>query len=78
MTDLTPAEEFVDRVLAEQRAKGRATYGKGLDHRDPLDWRMEALRELADATQYLAAEVLRLQAENEELRDAARERDERD
>lgn len=58
--DLTPAERLVDEVLAAQRAKGRAKYGQGLDHADGHDWPMEALQELADATQYLAAEVVRL------------------
>lgn len=60
---LTPAEQHVDHVLAtlrKQRAKGRAKYGKGLDHRDAYDWRSEALQELADAVQYLCAENLRL------------------
>lgn len=59
---LTPAERLVDQVLAEQRAKGRATYGKGLDHTEPRDWNRMAIEELVDAVQYLAAENARLHA----------------
>lgn len=62
MTDLTPAEKLVDETLAAQRKKGREKYGRGLDAHDGHDWLMEALQELADATQYLAAENVRLKA----------------
>lgn len=62
-TDLTLPERRADEVLEiirEQRRKGRATYGKGLDHRDAYDWQRMAIEELVDAVQYLAAENLRL------------------
>lgn len=68
MRDLTPAEQLVDEVLAKQRAKGRAKYGAGLDAHDGHDWPMEALQELTDATQYLAAENVRLRAELDRLK----------
>lgn len=74
MADLTPAEKLVDEVLSAQRAKGRAKYGAGLDAHDGHDWPMEALQELADATQYLAAEVVRLRAEIARLRVCCAER----
>lgn len=61
--DLTPAEQLVDATLAAQRAKGRRTYGQGLDAHDGHDWPMEALQEALDGMQYLAAEVVRLRAE---------------
>ena len=56
----TPAEAHFDAVLAEQRAKGRAKYGKGLDHTEGRDWNRMALEEAVDLAQYLAAENLRL------------------
>lgn len=62
-TNLTLPERRADEVLEiirEQRRKGRATYGKGLDHRDAYDWQRMAIEELVDAVQYLAAENLRL------------------
>lgn len=57
---MTPDEKLVDEVLAAQRAKGRAKYGKGLDHTEPRDWNRMALEELADAVQYVVAENARL------------------
>ncbi len=46
MTDtLTEVERLYDEVLAAQRAKGRAKYGKGLDHTEPRDWLRMALEE---------------------------------
>lgn len=62
MRDLTPAEQLVDEVLAKQRSKVRAKYGKGLDAHDGRDWPMEALQETIDGMQYLAAENVRLRA----------------
>ncbi len=56
--ELTLSELLVDSVISVQRAKGREKYGKGLDHADGHDWTQEALQELADAVQYLAAENL--------------------
>jgi len=56
----TDAERHFDALLAERRAKGRATYGTGLTHDDGHDWNQEALEEALDLAQYLAAENLRL------------------
>lgn len=65
---LTRAEKLVDRVLREQRSRGRAEYGQGLEHDlRGYDWRMEAVSELVDAVQYLAAEVLKLEDRIREL-----------
>lgn len=58
----TDAERRYDALLAERRAKGRATYGQGLDHRDARwDWPLMALEEAQDLSQYLTAELLRLE-----------------
>ncbi len=57
---MTDAERHFDALLAERRAKGRATYGTGLTHDDGHDWQQEALEEALDLAQYLAAENLRL------------------
>lgn len=57
---LTEAEKRVDEVIAQQRAKGREHYGKGLEHADGHDWNAEALQEVVDAVQYLSAENVRL------------------
>jgi hypothetical protein len=51
LADRTPAERRADEVLAEQRAKGRAKYGKGLDHAEARDWNRMALEEMTDAFQ---------------------------
>lgn len=74
--DLTPAERVVDQVLAEQRAKGRAKYGKGLDYTEARDWSRMALEEAIDGMQYLAAEVRRLQRELRNARISAANVDE--
>ena len=59
--DRTDCEKAFDSFLRERRLKGRATYGQGLDHRDPrLDWERMALEEAMDLAQYLMAENLRL------------------
>jgi hypothetical protein len=59
-SDLTEAEKFFDSVVKERRAKGRQTYGKGLDHKDEYDWNRMAMEEAMDLAQYLAAENTRL------------------
>lgn len=59
-SDLTEAEKFFDSVVQERRAKGRTTYGKGLDHKDEYDWNRMAMEEAMDLAQYLAAENTRL------------------
>ena len=58
--DITKAEQHFDSLIAQRRAKGRETYGKGLDHDDEYDWNQMALEEALDLAQYLAAENLRL------------------
>lgn len=57
---LTAAEAHFDALIAERRAKGRATYGTGLDHNADYNWQQMALEEALDLAQYLAAENLRL------------------
>ena len=49
--------------MAERRAVGRKTYGKGLTHTDSYDWNRMAMEEALDLAQYLAAENLRLRQE---------------
>ena len=56
----TEAELHFDKLVAERRAIGRKTYGKGLDHNEDRDWNQMALEEALDLAQYLAAENLRL------------------
>ena len=59
--ELTEAERAFDQFIASRREQGRSTYGQGLDHRDARwSWERMALEELADACQYLVAEVERL------------------
>jgi chromosome segregation ATPase len=59
--ELTEAERAFDSFIASRREQGRGTYGQGLDHRDKRwSWERMALEELADACQYLVAEVERL------------------
>ena len=57
---MTAAEQHFDALIAQRRAKGRETYGKGLDHTDDYNWQQMALEEALDLAQYLAAENLRL------------------
>lgn len=56
----TEAEQHFDRLIAERRATGRETYGRGLTHTDAYNWNMMALEEALDMCQYLAAQNLRL------------------
>lgn len=58
--DRTEAEKHYDELVAERRAKGRETYGRGLTHTDDYDWTRMAMEEAMDLSQYLAAENLRL------------------
>lgn len=58
--DVTEAEKHFDALIAERRAKGRATYGTGLDHTADYNWQQMALEEALDLAQYLSAENLRL------------------
>lgn len=67
MTGPTDAEAHFDALLAERRAKGRLTYGRGLTHTDAYDWQQMALEEALDLAQYLAAENLRLREESRRL-----------
>ena len=56
----TDAEKHFDAILAQRRAMGRKTYGRGLTHTDAYDWNVMAMEEAIDLAQYLAAENLRL------------------
>lgn len=56
----TLTEKHFDDLVRRRRARGRRTYGKGLDCEDGHDWQQEALEEALDLAQYLAAENLRL------------------
>lgn len=64
--ELSEAETLLDKVIEDQRKKGRRTYGQALDWRSgdgsdaPYDWRQMALEEAVDLAQYLCAEVVRL------------------
>lgn len=70
INDRTPTEIAYDALIAERRAQGRKTYGKGLEHTDTkYDWLRMALEEAMDMGQYLMAEVLRLQDCITELED---------
>lgn len=64
----TEAEKHFDSILAQRRATGRKTYGRGLTHTDAYDWNMMALEEAMDLAQYLAAENLRLRQQIEQAR----------
>lgn len=64
----TEAEVRFDDLVAERRKTGRSTYGKGLTHTDPYDWKLMALEEALDLAQYLMAEVVRLEQRLEERR----------
>lgn len=66
----TEAEKHFDSILAQRRATGRKTYGRGLTHTDAYDWNMMALEEAMDLAQYLAAENLRLRQLMEQARKA--------
>jgi hypothetical protein len=57
---MTEAEKHFDALIAQRRAKGRETYGKGLDHTADYNWQQMALEEALDLAQYLAAENLLL------------------
>lgn len=59
--ELTETERRFDELVAARRAKGRETYGKGLDHRAHYDWMMMALEEALDLSQYLMARVVELE-----------------
>lgn len=59
--ELTETEKRFDALVAERRAKGRETYGTGLDHRAHYDWTMMALEEALDLSQYLMARVVELE-----------------
>jgi len=59
--ELTETEKRFDALVAERRAKGRETYGTGLDHRASYDWAMMALEEALDLSQYLMARVVELE-----------------
>ena len=63
MDDRTIAERRFDELVAERRAQGRKTYGKGLDHNGEFCWKMMALEEALDMGQYLMAHIVRLEAE---------------
>lgn len=60
---LTEAEQLFDDTVKQQRAKGRESYGRGLDWSDgdgenaAYDWRQMALEEAVDLSQYLCAEI---------------------
>ena len=57
----TEAEQRFDDLVTARRKTGRTTYGRGLTHTDPYDWRLMALEEALDMGQYLMAEVVRLE-----------------
>lgn len=57
----TEAEKRFDDLVTARRKTGRVTYGRGLTHTDPYDWRLMALEEALDMGQYLMAEVVRLE-----------------
>jgi hypothetical protein len=59
----TEAEKRFDDLVAQRRAAGRKTYGKGLDHTDDYCWKLMALEEALDLSQYLMAHIVRLEAE---------------
>lgn len=61
--ELTEAERRYDALVTARRRTGRSTYGRGLTHSDPYDWRMMALEEALDMGQYLMAELVRREAE---------------
>jgi len=61
--DRTIAERRFDELVTERRAKGRQTYGRGLDHDDVFCWKLMALEEALDMGQYLMAHIVRLEAE---------------
>ena len=63
MDDRTIAERRFDELVAERRAQGRKTYGRGLDHDDEFCWKMMALEEALDMGQYLMAHIVRLEQE---------------
>jgi hypothetical protein len=58
----TEAERRFDALVAARRKTGRVTYGRGLTHTDPYDWRIMALEEALDMGQYLMSEVVRLES----------------
>lgn len=72
MDDRTIAERRFDELVAERRAQGRKTYGRGLDHDDNFCWKMMALEEALDMGQYLMAHIVRLEQEIAEGRVEAR------
>ena len=57
----TESEQRFDDLVTARRKTGRTTYGRGLTHTDPYDWRLMALEEALDMGQYLMAEVVRLE-----------------
>lgn len=57
---MTEAEKHFDTLIAQRRAVGRETYGRGLTHTDNYNWNVMALEEALDMCQYLAAQNLRL------------------
>ena len=59
--ELTETERRFDDLVAARRAKGRETYGTGLDHRAHYNWMMMALEEALDLSQYLMARVVELE-----------------
>jgi hypothetical protein len=63
MDDRTEAERRFDELVVERRAKGRKTYGRGLEYDDKFCWKMMALEEALDMGQYLMAHIVRLEAE---------------
>lgn len=75
VSTLTEAERYFDRVVSEQRSKGREHYGSGLEWRDGAgeepkhDWQRMALEEAVDLSQYLVAEMIRLEYENHNLKE---------
>lgn len=59
----TEVEKETVRIIHERNAKGRETYGQGLEHTDPKwDWTDMAIEEAADLLKYLVAQKLHMRA----------------
>lgn len=80
-TELTEAEQLFDDIVKQQRAKGRKSYGGGLDWHDgdgpdaKYDWRQMALEEAVDLNQYLCAEICKYRSAVRRMTEAERQRD---
>ncbi len=57
----TEVEQETIRIIEQRNAKGRETYGRGLDYNDDYDWLDMAIEECADMLKYLVAMKLRME-----------------